>query len=261
MEPIVEVTSNGAALRRLLKWLVPRCWEDGVARCNELGKELVAAGPVDKLLDVGCGDGRVTREFADVMQAKEVYGIEYVDDLADRARENGVISLKSDLNESWPFERDSFDVVLSSQNIEHVHNTRLYLEEAYRCLKPGGRLLVLTENLSSWGNIGALIMGWQPFSTTHINGWDLGNPLIWNSGDCGDEAVRQTWQGMGLSGAAGHVRVLAYKGLEELLFKVGFRDVRVNTRGYLPLWGKSSDFFCRIDPRHGHFLVAIGAKP
>ncbi len=251
----------GPAVKRLLEWLVPRCWEDGVARCNELGKELVAGGPIDRLLDVGCGDGRVTEDFARATQAGEAYGIDYVDELLDLAREKGIVCLKSDLNKSWPFENDYFDLVLSSQNIEHVYDTRLYLEEAFRCLKPGGRLLVLTENLSSWGNIGALVMGWQPFSATHINGWDLGNPLIWNVGERDDEASRQEWQAMGLGGAAGHVRVLAFAGLKELLLKVGFRGVSIFTRGYLPLWGKPSDFLCRLDPRHGHFLVATGEKP
>jgi SAM-dependent methyltransferase len=246
---------------RLLRWLVPKSWEDGVARCNELGKELLSGRPVDSVLDVGCGDGSVTMDFAGAVGAKEVHGIEYVDELRELAGEKGVMCVKGDLNERWGFPSGSFDLVLSSQNIEHVHNTRLYLEEAYRCLAPGGRLLVLTENLSSWGNVFALAMGWQPFSTTHINGWDLGNPLIWNKQQRPDEALRLKWQKSGVSGTVGHVRVLAYMGLKELLLKVGFENVRLDSRGYLPLWGEPSDLMCRLDPRHGHFLIAIGEKP
>jgi SAM-dependent methyltransferase len=246
---------------RLLRWLVPNGWEDGVARCNELGKELLSGRPVDSMLDVGCGDGSVTMDFAASVGAREVAGIEYVDELRDLAGEKGIRCLKGDLNDRWELPSDSFDLVLSSQNIEHVHNTRLYMEEAYRCLRPGGWLLVLTENLSSWGNIGALVMGWQPFSTTHINGWDLGNPLIWNKDERVDEAIRRKWQPSGVSGTVGHVRVLAYQGLKELMLRVGFEGVDVRTRGYLPLWGKPSDLLCRIDPRHGHFLVATGRKP
>ena len=48
--------------------------------------------------------------------------------------------------------------------------------------------------------------------------------------------------------------------LKNLLEKVGFREVRVYTRGYLPLWGPLSDLLCAIDRRHGHFLVGTGVK-
>jgi len=248
-------------MRRLLKWFVPKAWEDGVASCNELGKELIACRQVEKMLDAGCGDGALTIEFARSVGAREVHGIDYVEEALEKATARGIKCVKGDLDQKWEQEDAYFDLVLSSQNLEHVHNTRLYLEEAYRCLKPGGQFLVLTENLSSWGNIGALVMGWQPFSATHINGWDLGNPLIWNIEELSRDCSRERLQSTGISGTAGHVRVLAYAGLRDLLIKVGFAGVRVYTRGYLPFWGPIADLLCGVDPRHGHFLVATGFRP
>ncbi len=109
-------------------------------------------------------------------------------------------------------------------------------------------------------NIGALFFGWQPFSTTNINGWSIGNPLIWHKDEPRDEAFMTIWQNTGVSGTVGHVRVLAYSGLKELLEKVGFKNVQVFSKGYLPLWGFISDVFCALDKRHGHFLVATGHK-
>lgn len=246
---------------RLLKWFVPWVWEDGFARCNALGKELAGGGPVGSFLDVGCGDGAFTMELAALIDPDEITGIEYVDELRESATDRGIACSKGDLNETWGLESDRFDLILSSQSIEHVHNTRLYLEEAYRCLRPGGHLVLMTENLSSWGNIAALVMGWQPFTSTHINGWDLGNPLIWNQTERAEQVSLQEWQATGVSGTAGHVRVLAYLGLKELLVKVGFTEVELLTRGYLPLRGRLSDLFCRIDPRHGQFLIATCNKP
>lgn len=64
-----------------------------------------------------------------------------------------------------------------------------------------------------------------------------------------------------MTGIVGHVRVLAYAGLRDMLEKTGFENVRVYSRGYLPLWGFPSDLLCAIDKRHGHFLVATGYKP
>lgn len=247
-------------MRRLLKYIAPKAFNDGLARCNELGKRLVRNRAYPRFLDVGCGDGVLTAEFAQAAGAEDVRGIEYIPALCAEAERKGIRCFRQDVNARWELPGSSFDLILSSQNIEHVHNTRLYLEECYRCLAEGGRLVVLTENLASWVNIGALVFGWQPFSTTNINGWSTGNPLIWHAGEPRDEEFLAAWQGTGVSGTVGHVRVLAYRGLRDLMRKVGFRDVRVFTKGYLPLWGPVSDLLCAIDRCHGHFLIGTGVK-
>ncbi|HUT62788.1 MAG TPA: class I SAM-dependent methyltransferase [Anaerolineae bacterium] len=247
-------------MRKLLKYIAPKSFDDGLKHCNELGKKLIIHKNIERLLDVGCGDGKLTVEFADYAGARELYGIEFVDELRKQASQKGIHCRKHDLNGKWDAESDYFDLILSSQNIEHLHNTRHYLEECHRCLRYGGQLIVLTENLASWINIFALMCGWQPFSTTNINGWSIGNPFIWHSDEPRDEEFISTWQSTGVSGSVGHVRVLAYRGLQHLLEKVGFKHVKVYSRGYLPLWGKLSDILCHIDRRHGHFLIATGFK-
>jgi len=247
-------------MRRLLRYIAPKSFDDGLNRCNSLGKRLIARQGIERFLDAGCGDGKITMEFAASAGAGEVYGIEFVDEMRSRAEKRGIRCSSQDLNSPWDYDDNFFDLILSSQNIEHLHNTRLYLEECHRCLKKDGQLVVLTENLASWVNIGALLFGWQPFSTTNINGWSVGNPLIWHSDIPRDEKFISTWQNTGVSGTVGHVRVLAYRGLKHLMEKAGFMNVRVYSRGYLPLWGWISDILCTIDRRHGHFLIASGFK-
>jgi SAM-dependent methyltransferase len=247
-------------MKRLLKIIAPRSFNEGLAKSNNTGKELMAQKGIDKFLDVGCGDGKLTMEFAELARPKEIYGVEFVDEFRQQAEFKRIKCIKCDLNSKWDYGDNSFELILSSQNIEHIHNTRLYLEECYRCLKRGGQLIILTENLSSWANIGALVFGWQPFSMTNINGWSLGNPLIWHMNEPKDEEFIKRQQDTGVSGTVGHVRVLAFKGLRDLLEKVGFENIKVHTKGYLPFWGKLSDFLCYIDRRHGHFLIATGFK-
>ena len=247
-------------MRALLKWIAPKSFNDGVSKCNELGMKLISKKDVEAFLDVGCGNGELTMVFAATVRPKTVYGIEYVDEFRADAESKGIICKKCDLNDKWPFEDNFFDIILSSQNIEHMHNTRLYLEESYRCLKPNGQIIILTENLASWVNIGALLFGWQPFSTTNINGFNLGNPLIWHANEKKEEKFLETYQDTGVSGTVGHIRVLAFKGLKDLMERIGFKDVRLYTRGYLPCWGIVSSFFCIIDKRHGNFLIATGYK-
>jgi len=225
-----------------------------------LGKNLFLNKNIDRFLDVGCGDGTLTMEFARILNTKEIYGVELVDQFRKQATEKGIKCCEFDLNGSWLYENNFFDCILSSQNIEHLHNTRLYLEEIFRCLKPGGEVVILTENLASWVNIISLFFGWQPFSTTNINGWKIGNPLIYHIDEPIDESFVNKWQGSGISGTVGHVRVLTFGGLRDLLALVGFKNVKLHTRGYLPFFGKFSDILCSLDTRHGHFLIASARK-
>jgi len=47
---------------------------------------------------------------------------------------------------SWPFDDNSVDVVYIRSFIEHLRFPLRYVEEAYRVLKPGGKLLTLTPD-------------------------------------------------------------------------------------------------------------------
>jgi len=197
-------------VKRFLKYIAPKAFLDGQIRCNELGKNLVIRKPAQRMLDLGCGDGALTIEFAKILLPKEIHGVEFVDSEIKKAEKNGIRCRKLDLNEKWNYDDGYFDFILSSQNIEHLHNTRLYLEECLRCLKPSGQLIILTENLASWVNILALVFGWQPFSTTCMNGWSLGNPLIWHANEPKDKVTIENIYRLGISGTVGHVRVLAF---------------------------------------------------
>jgi SAM-dependent methyltransferase len=45
---------------------------------------------------------------------------------------------------AYPFEDNSFDVVLSGQAMEHVEDLKAWLNECVRVLRPGGRLCITT---------------------------------------------------------------------------------------------------------------------
>ncbi|ORE89149.1 type 11 methyltransferase [Oceanococcus atlanticus] len=51
---------------------------------------------------------------------------------------------------SVPTGASEFDLVLSTQVLEHVADPALYLNECYRVLKPGGRLVLSTHGIMVW---------------------------------------------------------------------------------------------------------------
>jgi len=70
--------------------------------------------------------------------------------------------------EDFPFETDSFDVVLFCEIIEHLTmNPLAALREIHRILKPGGVLVLSTPNVCRLGNVYAMVDGaniYDPYS-------------------------------------------------------------------------------------------------
>ncbi len=50
----------------------------------------------------------------------------------------------------WPFPDETADAVLSTETLEHVLEPKLFLSEAFRCLKPGGSLLLTVPFAARW---------------------------------------------------------------------------------------------------------------
>jgi len=201
-----------------------------------------------RLLDVGCDDGERTLAFARAAGADEVAGIEAVAEQAALARERGIDATVADVAEGFPFPDKSFDVVVSNQVIEHLHDTDLFVRECHRVLVPGGLLVFSTENLSSWHNVFAVTLGWQPFSLTNVSSCTggLGNPA---SVFRGQPHVRpESWQ---------HVRVFAYRGLVELARVHEFEVTATAGAGYFPLPARLG----RVDPRHAVFVTIAARRP
>lgn len=197
-----------------------------------------------RILDLGCWDGGTLLSYAP--KAATLFGVERSPTASHYARKNGVKVVVGDLNSRLPFASNTFDAVTSNQVIEHLCDTDMFVQESHRVLRPGGYLVVSTENLASWHNIFALLLGWQAFSLTNVSRYSpgLGNPM---ANLRGGEPLDAGWE---------HLRIFSYRGLRELAEAHGFQSVSVRGAGYYPFPARVG----RADPRHAAFIVARGQK-
>jgi 2-polyprenyl-3-methyl-5-hydroxy-6-metoxy-1,4-benzoquinol methylase len=98
----------------------------------------------ERVLDVGCGEGRFAGELLDV--GAQVVGIDVAEEPLRRARaRRPELDVRLVLEAGpWQLEDSSFDVVWAGEVIEHVADTSAWLSEARRVLRSGGSLVLST---------------------------------------------------------------------------------------------------------------------
>lgn len=111
-------------------------------------KVLERTGPLlrgSRVLDVGAGFGVQLDYYID---QRGVQGVAL--DFDPATTERSFVKDKAEVRTgdllSADFDPESFDVVTLYETLEHVYHPKATLEEAYRVLKPGGRLVVEVPN-------------------------------------------------------------------------------------------------------------------
>ncbi|MGH2903860.1 MAG: class I SAM-dependent methyltransferase [Solirubrobacteraceae bacterium] len=156
----------------------------------------------ERVLDVGCGEGRFAAELA--RAGAEVVGVDLAAEPLRRARKrNPQLDLRQmPAAGPWPLEDASFDAVWAGEVIEHVADTAGWLSELRRVLRSGGVLLLSTPD---HGRLRRL-------------GWTLSSRAFAAHFDPRTE----------------HLRFYTRSALTELLEDFGFHDVAVRRAGGPP---------------------------
>jgi SAM-dependent methyltransferase len=194
------------------------------------------------LVDVGCWDGSDSVKLRDHAGASTVIGLDLADQFVAPARERGVDFRQVDLAERWPLEDESVDALHSNQVIEHLAATDHFMREIRRVLKPDGYAVVSTNNLSSWHNVVALTLGWQPLPCHVSDEAVVGNPLALEETPY-DERIHR------------HLRIFTGKALRELAEAHGLALDEEIGSGYYPLVGRAAHTMAQLDRRHSAYLV------
>jgi len=102
------------------------------------------------ILDLGCGDGQLTRRLRDM--GVHVLGVDASAEMVAAARERGVEAEQAQA-EMLPFRDATFDAVFSNAVLHWVRGQDEMMKQVHRVLKPGGRFVA---EMGGHGNIAAI---------------------------------------------------------------------------------------------------------
>jgi len=104
------------------------------------------AGGSGSVLDIGCGNGALLRQF--LAHQWSAYGIDVSPWAQEQARNYGYTVYLSEL-ENAGLPDDDFDAVTSTAVLEHIARPYQHVKEIVRVLKPGGIAYIMVPNYGS----------------------------------------------------------------------------------------------------------------
>lgn len=98
----------------------------------------------DSILDIGCGTGTLLRRVLDERPQVKAYGVDLSEEMLAVAR--GKLPKRVELTwgeaEALPYNNRSFELIVIVDSLREFINPEQAIREAYRTLKPGGRLVI-----------------------------------------------------------------------------------------------------------------------
>jgi methionine biosynthesis protein MetW len=167
--------------------------------------------PRSRVLDLGCGDGRLLAYLRDTSQVRSV-GLEIDDASVLACTARGVNVLQQNLEQGLAlFEDSCFDTVVLSQTLQAMHHTERILTEM---LRVGRQAIVSFPNFGYWQHGFSILAGRMPVNDQIPYQWyDTPNIHLCTLADFEDLAHK-----------------LGFEIIERALFK-GDKEVR-----FLPSW-------------------------
>ncbi len=122
-----------------------------VAQLGNSVLEILAPQPEERILDLGCGDGKLTRKIQ--KYGCHVLGIDSSEEMINATRKLG-IKTKVISGDNLNFDQE-FDAVFSNAALHWMLDKDQVVQGVYKALKPGGRFV---GEFGGKGNITSVIM-------------------------------------------------------------------------------------------------------
>lgn len=121
-----------------------------VAELGGPAVELLAPRPGERILDLGCGDGRLTQRLAEL--GARVVGVDSSAEQVAAARARGLDARVAD-GEALSFD-GAFDAVFSNAALHWMRRPAAVLDGVWRALRPGGRFV---GEMGGHGNVARIV--------------------------------------------------------------------------------------------------------
>ncbi len=131
-----------------------------VAELGSIILEWLAPEASERILDLGCGDGALTRTLAE--SCAEAVGVDASESMIRSARSLGIDGRLMDAH-ALDFEGE-FDAVFSNAALHWMLEPRRVLQGVYRALKPEGRFVA---EFGGFGNIAAIVTAMRAVLRQH----------------------------------------------------------------------------------------------
>jgi len=220
-----------------------------IARSIELG---------GACLECGAHDGHeyqwLKRELGGV--AFDYRGVEWNPAMVERAKSRGLDVVQGDLNRPMTFEPGSFRCVFALSVLEHLLNPCRFMDECLRVIEPGGTLILLTPNISTYFTAALILAGRMPSSGPHPDSTRLLNaqaPVKADAGQSNFDIESDT-------PVHRHLVVFSFRALKSYLEMAGFSDIRGYGYGLYPFPNFMQPVMEKIDPYHCHQMVFVARK-
>lgn len=137
-------------------------------------------GAGTRVLDVGCGNGFTCGEFAKL--GCRVVGVDMSHSGIALARKTFPNCRFETISASVDFlatlGEAPFDLIISTEVVEHLYDPRAYVRSCFKALRPGGRFVCTTPYHGYFKNVALTVAGKWDF---HMNPlWDCGHIKFWS---------------------------------------------------------------------------------
>ena len=257
MENLLETPSKG---HRVLKPYFESLYLRTMKRAygTAYGHITASIDPQAAVLDCGAGNGWVFDLIAAQSPlARDQYrGIEWNDKAVQEGQSRGLDIAHGDLNRGIAHPGESFSCVYALSVVEHLLNPCRFLKDCHRVLRPGGQLVLLTPNISTYFTAALILMGKMPSSGPHPDSdallkqeelFKVSSELLQHDTET-DTPVHR------------HLVVFSYRVLRSYLQMLGFKQIKGYGFGLYPFPNFMQPALERIDPWHCHQMVFVATK-